>query len=266
VALAPTFLRTASPARNAALALVIGLLLSHVAPFDTGNLPGPVRYGYWVGLTLLNWLMVGTILAALGQWRPRLTPPLAGLAAGLLAAIPLTFAVAWLETYLRGLSAPSPLTVLRLYRDVALLAVAIVVPVHLVQGFALARPAPVPAPPSPANGPVAEMSTVATPSLPIPQGGRLLALSAEDHYLRVHSDQGNVLILRRLADAIAELPVDAGRQVHRSHWVAQTAVQGVERNGARLVVVLTNGLRIPVSRTYRLAVQESGWPQVEEVP
>jgi len=266
VALAPTFLRTASPTRNAALALVIGLLLSHVAPFDTGNLPGPVRYGYWVGLTLLNWLMVGTILAALGQWRPRLTPPLAGLVAGLLAAIPLTFAVAWLETYLRGLSAPSPLTVIRLYRDVALLAVAIVVPVHLVQGFALARPAPVPAPPSPANGPDAEVATVVTSSLPIPQGGRLLALSAEDHYLRVHSDQGNVLILRRLADAIAELPADAGRQVHRSHWVAQTAVQRVEREGARLVLVLTNGLRIPVSRTYRLAVQESGWPQAEEAP
>lgn len=266
MALAQTFLRTASPARNAALALVIGLLLSHVAPFDTGNLPGPVRYGYWVGLTLLNWLMVGTILAALGQWRPRLTPPLAGLAAGLLAAIPLTFAVAWLETYLRGLSAPSPLTVIRLYRDVALLAVAIVVPVHLVQGFALARPTPAPdtAPPLPTSVSDAEVATAATSSLPIPPGSRLLALSAEDHYLRVHSDQGSVLILRRLADAIAELPGDAGRQVHRSHWVAQTAVQRVERDGARLVVVLTNGLRIPVSRTYRLAVQESGWPQAEE--
>lgn len=265
--LARTFLRTASPARNVLVALAIGLLLSHIAPFQTGNLPGPVRYGYWVGLTLLNWVMVGTILAALGQWRPRLAPPLAGLAAGLLAAIPLTFAVIWLETYLRGLKAPSPLTLIRLYRDVALLAVAIVVPVHLVRGFVFTRQmtaTPEAAPPDELLA--AEVTQTGGSFLPVAPGDRLLALSAEDHYLRVHTEQGSTLILRRLADAIAELPADAGRQVHRSHWVAQAAVQRVDRDGARLVLVLTNGLRIPVSRTYRLAVQESGWPQAEGSP
>lgn len=250
------------------MALAIGLLLSHIAPFQTGNLPGPVRYGYWVGLSLLNWLMVATILAALGQWRPRLAPAIAGFAAGLLAAIPLTFAVIWLETYLRGLQAPSPLTLIRLYRDVALLAVVIVVPVHLVRGFAFTRQmtAPPAAATPPDGPPVAEVMATGVSSLPVAPGDRLLALSAEDHYLRVYTERGSTLILRRLADAIADLPADAGLQVHRSHWVARTAVQRVDRNGARLVLVLTNGLRIPVSRTYRLAVQESGWPQGEGSP
>lgn len=272
MALAPTFLRTPSLPRNALLTLAIGLLLSHLAPFATGNFAGPVRYGFWVGLVVLNWLMVGTILAALAQWRPGLPPLLAGLAAALLAAVPLTFAVSWLLTYLNGLAAPSPLRVALLYRDVALLAVIIVVPMHLLGAFVLTRPQPatdgqVPAPPPspapPAQAPVADGPAGGVAALPVPPGQRLLALSSEDHYLRVYTDQGDTLILRRLADAVAALPPDSGLQVHRSHWVAQTAVQRVERDGPRLVVVLTNGLQIPVSRTYRLAVQESGWPQVD---
>ena len=87
----------------------------------------------------------------------------------------------------------------------------------------------------------------------------LLALQAEDHYLRVHTSAGSTLILLRLGDAIAELGEEAGAQVHRSFWVARNAVEKVERDDARTVLVLRSGLRVPVSRGNQAKVREMGW-------
>lgn len=85
--------------------------------------------------------------------------------------------------------------------------------------------------------------------------GALLALRAEGHYLRVYTDAGNDLILYRLSDAIDEIPAAEGAQVHRSWWVAARAV-GTERHPDRLV--LTNGLHVPVSRSFRVVARDRG--------
>ena len=53
-----------------------------------------------------------------------------------------------------------------------------------------------------------------------------------------------------------ELGAADGTQVHRSWWVATRAV-GPERQVDRLV--LTNGVEVPVSRSYRLAARDRGW-------
>ena len=50
-----------------------------------------------------------------------------------------------------------------------------------------------------------------------------------------------------------------GRQVHRSWWVAEGAIASVERNGGRPVLVLRNGLRVPVSKSFREQVKAAGW-------
>jgi hypothetical protein len=90
-------------------------------------------------------------------------------------------------------------------------------------------------------------------------GAALLALEAEDHYLRVHTDRGSELILMRLRDAIAQLTAVPGWQVHRSFWVARDAVKDVQRRGAGFQLTLRNGLIVPVSRTYAGALREAGW-------
>ncbi|MBV9832751.1 MAG: LytTR family transcriptional regulator DNA-binding domain-containing protein, partial [Alphaproteobacteria bacterium] len=95
--------------------------------------------------------------------------------------------------------------------------------------------------------------------IPPALGRDLLALEMEDHYLRIHTAIGSDLILLRLRDAIAELGEGAGLQVHRSWWVAQGAVQGANRDGAKLTLVLRNGLEVPVSKTWREAVKTAGW-------
>jgi hypothetical protein len=90
-------------------------------------------------------------------------------------------------------------------------------------------------------------------------GKNLRWIETEDHYLRVHTDLGNDLVLFRLADAVLEIDPGLGAQVHRSHWVARTAVAAVEREAGRITLRLTDGARVPVSRTFQPALRRAGW-------
>ena len=87
----------------------------------------------------------------------------------------------------------------------------------------------------------------------------IFALSAEDHYLRVHTAAGETLILMRLYDAITELDGIEGTQIHRSWWVAKGAVIDVSRGDGKIDLVLKSGLRAPVSRRYQKALKADGW-------
>ena len=86
--------------------------------------------------------------------------------------------------------------------------------------------------------------------------GTLLALKAEGHYLQVYTDAGSDLILYRLSDALLEVGAGDGAQVHRSWWVAASAL-APQRHRDRLV--LTNGIEVPVSRSFRVAARQRGW-------
>lgn len=88
--------------------------------------------------------------------------------------------------------------------------------------------------------------------------GRLLALTAEQHYLRVVGDAGEALILYRISDAVRELDDWPGARVHRSHWVARDAVAKVERRRHALWLVLVDGRRVPVGRSFRETAASAG--------
>ncbi|MGH6957634.1 MAG: LytTR family DNA-binding domain-containing protein [Caulobacteraceae bacterium] len=91
------------------------------------------------------------------------------------------------------------------------------------------------------------------------RGAELLAVEAEDHYLRLHTDKGQDLILMRLADAIAELDGLEGAQTHRSWWVARGAVTTAERMEGRAVLTLKDGCEAPVSRGFAKGLRAAGW-------
>ena len=91
------------------------------------------------------------------------------------------------------------------------------------------------------------------------RAARLIAVEAEDHYLRVHTAAGSDLILMRLSDAVAELEGVEGAQTHRSWWVARDAVRGASRGDGRATLELESGLSAPVSRRYARALREAGW-------
>ena len=110
-------------------------------------------------------------------------------------------------------------------------------------------------PPSGAEGPAAPAILA---RLQPGRRGRLLSLSAEDHYVRVRTARGESLVLMRLADAVAEAAPEPGLRVHRSHWVATAAVAATRRAGDGAVLTLTTGEEIPVSRANLPALRAAG--------
>ena len=80
-------------------------------------------------------------------------------------------------------------------------------------------------------------------------------VTVRDHYVDVCTQKGQASLLMRFSDAIAELDGWKGLRIHRSQWVADAAVVAVERDSAKMVVVTADGARLPVSRTYREAVE-----------
>ncbi|MFN4155881.1 MAG: LytTR family DNA-binding domain-containing protein [Paracoccaceae bacterium] len=121
-------------------------------------------------------------------------------------------------------------------------------------------PTPAPEPPPATEGqyphdarPVPEVIAAVLPAVtlfgqPFARASIFL-IEAEEHYVAVTLQEGTRHLLRgRIADAIAAMPPELGRQVHRSYWVATTAVAGFrpEKSGAHLI--LTNGQTVPVAR------------------
>lgn len=94
--------------------------------------------------------------------------------------------------------------------------------------------------------------------LPLEQRGKLVALSVEDHYVRVITTRGETMILMRLADAILETAPTRGLQVHRSHWVAAGEVTAARRAGDRAILTMSDAREIPVSRANVAAIRDAG--------
>jgi len=229
--------------------LAAWLLCVLAGPFHTATLPLPTRtllWGVLIGINALKWW-------AWYRWLgPRIPPGV------------------WPDIALAGvgaivLNATLPLEITWIYRavglDVApgwlglwLVAVAIAVSISTV--VAVARQAAPQAEPQPP-----------APGLVLPRGlalkadlSRVLAISAEDHYLRLHLDGGEKpLILYRFGDALADLTGHEGLQIHRGAWVAARATTTAEREGRRWWLRLPDGTRLPVSDRHLAAVRAKGW-------
>jgi hypothetical protein len=91
--------------------------------------------------------------------------------------------------------------------------------------------------------------------------GRILAVQAEQHYIRIYTERGNDLVHHRFSDAIAALSERRGSQVHRSWWVSADAVEPHQQDPTRLLLV--NGVSVPVGRTYLREARQAGfWSDV----
>lgn len=120
--------------------------------------------------------------------------------------------------------------------------------------------------PAPMSAPIPDPAAPATPEperprflsqFDLPDRARLLAISTDDHYVVIHTDQGDLRHLMRLSDAAAQLEGFPGMRVHRSHWVAFAAVEDVIREGRKLSLRLSSGQEVPVSRANAPEVLEA---------
>lgn len=94
--------------------------------------------------------------------------------------------------------------------------------------------------------------------LPLADRGPLVRIEAQDHYLNVVTDKGGSLILLRLSDAVRELSGTPGLLVHRSHWVALQGVVAHRRENGRDLLIMSDGVKVPVSRSNRAAARDAG--------
>lgn len=233
--------------------VLLGLLLGVIGPFGTfGREALESRLIHWLVLVIGNWLLIigsGEVLLRLspaGHWPPALQ----GAAAAALAALPATVMTAgligrwgWIEE--------AHLSLVETAFYVAALGQGISIPAtilfHGLDDAPLADTPPTPCP--------------FLDRIPVKLGRDLLAVEAEDHYLRVHTSLGSDLLLMRMGDAEKELDMMNGRRVHRSWWVARGAVASAKRHGQGLRLSLVNGCEVPVSRSRVGDLRRLGWLQ-----
>ena len=108
------------------------------------------------------------------------------------------------------------------------------------------------------KGAEVEKSVPLLDRLPFDKRGKIVALSAEDHYVRIATTKGTELVLMRLSDAVREVGDTPGLQIHRSHWIATDQAKKVTRVGDRAEVSFEDGTTLPVSRGYMAAAREAG--------
>ena len=241
----------ASLGRSLVIAGAAGVFLALLGPFGTDTAPLWQRMIYWVGLCAAGTglgLTIAATMHVLFDPADRRSFVLA-LATALIMTPPSTLVVWWVTARLFGwnvLSA-SPLG----FAGPVLL-------ICLAMNFvnALAHRSPPHTHASPAEGAPPRLLERMPAKL---RGAELYAVSAEDHYLRLHTSKGSDLILLRLSDAIAELEGLEGAQTHRSWWVARSAVKGARPGDGRAMLELEGGVQAPVSRGFARALRAEGW-------
>jgi hypothetical protein len=232
-------LRSVPPALGRVLALTgfTGILLSTSGAFDTEAAAPLPRLGYWILISLISTgalegchRMIGRANLRRPEWQLR------GLGLALLL-LPLTaVAVVGCKALFGGSFSLSGFVHL-LPGMTSILAALQFILTFFPQGQ---REEPASA---------AEVTDPLFESLPLPlRGARVYALEAEDHYVRVHTSAGAVLVRMRFRDAVAAVAGRPGLSPHRSWWVAQESIVAFRRSGGRATLTLAGGQQVPVSR------------------
>lgn len=236
------------PATLTALA-GIGIVLGVAGPFGTDTRLGLIpRLLYWLVTVALTYGLGGLCDAVMAR-------ALAGRAVGLRIAgsavlSGICVALAVLAINLVTFGWIPGLAELPAYLGSTFVIAAIVTVVLGVIRSQTASAAPA-APPHPA-GPAL------LARLPLDKRAALVALSVEDHYVRVQTLKGEALVLMRLSDAIGEVGPTQGAHVHRSHWAAFDQVTAARRVGDRAILTMSTGVEIPVSRANIARIKEAG--------
>lgn len=241
--------------------VAVGVVLAALGPFGSFAIGSfGARLAYWIPAALIGYVIFRpTTLAALQIARRLDLSELGAAVVGVLvAAVPASFAIAYLGGYRPG-AEPSFDQLFQLYIQVAVIGV-LVMTVFILIGRNASTPAR-------SADALADAPAVTRPApiapfldrLPGAWADRLVALEMEDHYVRAHGPETSALILLRMRDAEAELGAINGMRIHRSWWVARSAVEKVLRDGRGYKLRLTNGLEPPVARDRVAALRAAGW-------
>ncbi|MEQ5868833.1 LytTR family transcriptional regulator DNA-binding domain-containing protein [Sagittula sp. NFXS13] len=106
------------------------------------------------------------------------------------------------------------------------------------------KPSPVPEAPEPET----PHRQILIGSEPVPLAG-VCHIQAREHHVQVVMHGETMTHRVRLSDIVAQTDPEDGIQPHRSWWVAVHAAQALEKEGAKHVLRLSDGTRVPVARS-----------------
>ncbi len=232
------------------LLAAIGLVMSAIGPYRTLDVPDLLRTTYWLVAVIGAGMMGIGIDAVLG---PRIRGFWLRIGAVSLAmTIPATFYAYALNAWMLGLPR-RPWLMPQLAWQVLVVAL-LIMALHALMWRR-----------------VVETRTIVMPPLPEAErefrlrlsarrrSARLIAIEAEDHYVRVHTDAGSELLSMRFSQAVEELALAHGYRLHRSWWVAADAIEEVRWKRGSGEARLSGGIVAPVSRSCAAALKEAGW-------
>jgi len=248
-------------ARAVVAATAVGIFLGIVGPFGSYlNGSAVTRIAYWV---LSMWLGVAFYGSALMLARPLATRsgiPLWIAAAFLVmaASLPQALATRALALYFWPDLARLSLSQLDWFMQVLVLAG----PVTLGYAFWTGLlPAPWTArrTPVPLAGREPDDASGLFALLPPRLGTDIICMAMEDHYVRVHTALGSDLLLMPMARAVEDVAGIEGFRVHRSWWVARSAVVRIGGPARTMRLRLVNGMDVPVARRTVAMLRGLGW-------
>lgn len=233
-----------------ALLAGLGLAMAALGPYRTLDIPDGLRIAYWlIAVTGAGLIAIAAdrLLGSRigGFWRRILVVSLA-------ATLPITPLIYWLNAWMLDLPR-RPWLMPQLAWQVFVVALLIMA----LRAFMWRR--------------IVETRTLVVPPLPEAErafrlrlsakrrGARLIALEAEDHYVRVHTDAGSELLSMRFSEALDELALAHGYRLHRSWWAPADAIEQVRWKRGTGEARLAGGLTAPVSRSCATALKEAGW-------
>ncbi len=236
---------------------IAGVFMALTGALSTDAAPIVTRLIFWIIVMEAGALIGMAVEIGIASWgRLAKWPMLEGGLVAVLIALPLTLVVTSMRSLSFDLPMPSSSGMVMLFGYVLLVSL-----MMTALGYGLFRDkARVEHEPAPAQSVNPVTDNRFRDRLPAHlRQATILAAQSEDHYLRVHCDGGDALILMRLSDAIAELAAMDGAQTHRSWWVARSAIVSASRGEGKAVLILSNGVEAPVSRGFYKGISEAGW-------
>lgn len=232
------------------LLAALGLVMTALGPYRTLEVPDLLRTAYWLvavtGAGLIGILVDLTVGARIRGFWTRIA------AVALVATIPVTPCIYALNAAMLGLPRRP-----WLMPQLAWQVFVVLLLIMALRALLWRR--------------IVETRTVVAPPLPEAErafrlrlsakrrGARLIALEAEDHYVRVHTDAGSELVSMRFAEAVDELAQAHGYRLHRSWWACADAIEAVRWKRGTGEARLTGGIVAPVSRSCADVLKQAGW-------
>lgn len=267
-------------------AVAIGLGWFHAGAV-TREMPVAHSMLYWLAIWLGYWIAATGCTAVVRAGVPALRkhPFVAAVIGGLLASAASAVYLQWYSPLFADLLAPADRLRIATFNDLPLLervgrsiansgfGVALWSAANLLTGRREAVRPPTPSYPiaaEPTPVPVPAASPLSdTPSASVdraPANGLAAALApksladvvavhAQDHYVMIHTQSGQKLILYRFRDAVSDLAEQGGEQIHRSWWLSARAAASAQRIPNTDKLRVSADLIVPVGRHYRAGLK-----------